>query len=148
MNESPSQIAAIKSAIAKACGPQLYLIVKRGLYYRPNGCGYTGRESEAWQLPLDEAKKHEMYADMPGANADELVTVRPAKPLPFWTDLNATAQMEATLTEKTELRYLMALVKEMKESGTLGWRKELTYKATAPQRCRAFLAATGLTITV
>jgi hypothetical protein len=32
---------------------------KHGYWYRPNACGYTDRESEAWHLTREEAKQHE-----------------------------------------------------------------------------------------
>lgn len=35
-----------------------YLIVKRGLYYRPNGQGYTGIKDNAGRYALDEARDH------------------------------------------------------------------------------------------
>lgn len=35
-----------------------YLIMKRGLYYRPNSCGYTGIRDSAGRYTLAEALKH------------------------------------------------------------------------------------------
>ena len=48
------------AAIAKIIGEDdLYFIVKRGMFYRPDAHGYTWSKREAWRLPLAEAKKHE-----------------------------------------------------------------------------------------
>lgn len=33
-----------------------FLLLKRGLYYRPNGQGYTGRKSEAGRYPATDAR--------------------------------------------------------------------------------------------
>lgn len=37
-----------------------YLIMKRGLYYRPNGAGYTGIRDHAGRYSKDEAQSHEV----------------------------------------------------------------------------------------
>lgn len=58
----------------------------------------------------------------------------------FPESLDACAQFEATLTEKEELFYMMELMKQMQLTGTIGTRADRTYKATALQRCLAFLA--------
>lgn len=34
-------------------------VKKRGYWYRPNAHGYTDRQSEAWHMTREEAKKHE-----------------------------------------------------------------------------------------
>jgi hypothetical protein len=40
---------AQNAAIAKVCGKdKCWTIIKHGLYYRPNACGYTDRIEEAW----------------------------------------------------------------------------------------------------
>lgn len=36
----------------------MFLIEKRGLYYRPNSSGYTGLKREAGRYPFDEAAIH------------------------------------------------------------------------------------------
>ena len=43
----------------------LYLIEKRGLYYRPNAAGYTGLKSEAGRYDLGEVAKHFPNFDSP-----------------------------------------------------------------------------------
>lgn len=62
----------------------------------------------------------------------------------YLNDLNACHEMEKTLTEKEELFYLMKLSAAMKENATIGWKAERTYRATAAQRCEAFLRSKGL----
>jgi hypothetical protein len=44
-------------------------VKKRGYWYRPNACGYTDRESEAWHMTQEQAKEHE------STRGDEPVTV-------------------------------------------------------------------------
>jgi len=36
-----------------------YMLQKRGLYYRPNGNGYTSNPAEAWVMSYEEAREHE-----------------------------------------------------------------------------------------
>jgi len=50
---------------------QMFGIKKRGYWYLPDAHGYTNRQSEAWRLTLEEAKKHEC----PHGGRDERVTV-------------------------------------------------------------------------
>lgn len=38
---------------------EAWLVVKRGLYYRPEDCGYTGIRDEAGRYTLEEAKARE-----------------------------------------------------------------------------------------
>jgi hypothetical protein len=64
--------------------------------------------------------------------------------LPQWlNDLNAMHEAETALTEKQELFYLVKLSAAMKESATIGWKAERTYRATAAQRAEAFLRTIG-----
>lgn len=52
--------------IAKFCGKDnLFVLKKRGLYYRPGASGYTSNISEAWILAEDEANKHVYPYDEP-----------------------------------------------------------------------------------
>ena len=69
--------------IAKFCGKDnLFVLKKRGLYYRPDGCGYTDNISEAWQLKEEDADKHTYPYDEP-------VTKHPA-PIPdYFSDFGA-----------------------------------------------------------
>lgn len=54
LRELDAWIAEHVMGLAKAFG-----LKKRGYWYRPEAKGYTDRQSEAWRLPLEEAKKHE-----------------------------------------------------------------------------------------
>lgn len=111
-------------AIAEYVGDDRWLIVKRGYFYRPNGHGYTSCVSEAWVLPLAEAKRHEYLI------GEEPVTLRKA-PIPAYsTDLNAMHEAEASLTTHNELHaYRM----------TLG----MDVSAPANKRAEAFLRTIG-----
>lgn len=37
---------------------KMYILIKRGLYWRPNAAGYTGLKAEAGHYTLDEARAH------------------------------------------------------------------------------------------
>jgi hypothetical protein len=83
-------------AIAKVCGVHnQFVLVKRGLYYRPEGQGYTSNINEAWRLPEEQATRHEYPHDRP-------VTKKPA-PLPdYFGDLNAMHEAEKVLDVSPE----------------------------------------------
>lgn len=68
-----------------------YLLVKRGLFYRPNACGYTDRLAEAGRFSPEEASDH-VYP-----YGDEPVTKRLAPVPDYLHDLNATDRMESRL---------------------------------------------------
>jgi len=57
----------------------LYLIVKHGLFYRPNANGYTKLESEAWKLPIDAARKHECL------KGEDQITLRKLQRKPYYS---------------------------------------------------------------
>lgn len=65
--------------MCEQCEP--YLIVKRGLYYRPNGEGYTGIRDNAGRYTYTEARKH-IYDPGEGGNA---VTIVPLSDAPEFT---------------------------------------------------------------
>lgn len=50
-------------------GRRCYVMRKRGLYYRPNDCGYTSCIGESGRYTYDEAKKREYL------HGDEKVTM-------------------------------------------------------------------------
>ena len=77
---------------------QLFTIQKRGLYYRPNGNGYTGNVDEAWCLPLDDAKKHEYNPK--GCDEPVLLVAIPWKD--YTQDLNACHEAEMRLFRQGE----------------------------------------------
>jgi hypothetical protein len=50
--------AELNTAIAVACGTHdRWVIMKRGLYYRPEAHGYTSNISEAWIVSEEIAEK-------------------------------------------------------------------------------------------
>lgn len=125
-------------AVAELCVEPLYLIVKRGLYYRPGGGGYTNSVAEAWKLPLHEAKEYEMYVGRDDIPECEKVTLELA-PIPdFANSLDACRSFEETLT-----------VDERKEYVDLLWPGQtavfLAITASAKERCIAFLKTKGIT---
>ena len=132
--------ADINREIAGLCHPDgLWLIVKRGLFYRPNGHGYTDRQSEAWKLPFEEAKKHEY------PRGEEPVTIRKAGDPNYHASLDACAQFEATLTSPREQAdYAARLQRAISGPGMRAYVGEFAIAtATAPQRCEAFLRLHG-----
>ncbi len=78
---------------------ELYVIVKHGLYYRENACGYTGDLRDAWKVTLDAAKDHEYN---PKGCVDP-VTIKRAPALDFCQDLNAIHEAEGNLTNQFTL---------------------------------------------
>lgn len=86
----------------------MFGLKKRGFWYRPNAHGYTDRQSEAWQLPFEEAKKHEY----PHGGHDDRVTVCEIE-IPSYTS-NPAAAMQ--VLEKCAEKTTVAL-----NQGTTGW---------------------------
>lgn len=115
-----------------------FVLMKRGLYYRPDAHGYTDRIEEAWILSSEEADKH-VYPH------DEPVTKHPA-PLPaFGTDANAALQLAHALAEKGWRRVSCGT----KDSECFVFHRDhgetATGEATGPHAfalalCRAYLA--------
>jgi hypothetical protein len=76
---TPEQIIALAEWEGKY---PLFVIMKHGLYYRPNAHGYTNDAADAWLVTKQVASEHEYLHDEP-------VTIHPA-PLPRYPeDLNA-----------------------------------------------------------
>jgi hypothetical protein len=130
-------------AIGTAIGFDLWVIVKQGYYYRPKGHGYTTSLTEAWKLPYEEAKKHEMYVGNPNVSPNEIVFIERA-PLPdFLNSLDACAEMEKALKDETAndefSRYCGTLSEMLCPIDCKGPSCGFTICATAPQRCEAFL---------
>lgn len=77
--------AELNAEIAERCGVgDRYVIMKRGMYYRPNAHGYTYNLSEAWIVDLELAQKHER------PRCDEPVTIQKVGPPNYAEDLNAS----------------------------------------------------------
>ena len=61
LNSTASNEAPSKAATAAEC----YVLMKRGLFYRPKGNGYTNNIDEAWLVTEAEASKHVYPHDEP-----------------------------------------------------------------------------------
>lgn len=128
----------INQAIAECCGAaHMFVMVKHGLYYRPDECGYTGEISLAGRWPKDDACKLEGSKGYP----DEVKAI-PA-PVPDYCALDAMAEAEKTLTEEEYEKWLvevaMATRREMDHGGPRSY-----VSATALQRAEAFLRVKNL----
>lgn len=124
-------------AIAEACGvANRWVIMKCGLYYRPDAKGYTSNLSEAWIVSEDVADAH-VYPH------DEPVTKHRA-PIPdYCGDLNAMHIAEKRLhaSERQKFQdYLSVIVEREHRMATVTW---LSTNATATQRAEAFLRTIG-----
>lgn len=128
----------INRAVAESVGDDRWLIVKRGYFYRPNGHGYTSHVSEAWALPLAEAKKHEYLI------GEEPVTLRKA-PIPdYCNDLNAMHDVENRMTDDEHLRFRNALwLLIIKTTQFPHHVSRNVHSATARQRAEAYLRTIG-----
>ena len=126
-------------AVAEYVGEDRWIMVKRGYFYRPLGHGYTRCESEAWVLPLVEAKKHEYL------KGEQPVTLRKAATPAYSTDLNAMHEAEKVILQNADTGYdydcNMNVVCETWEDGVMNYMK--LWHATAAQRAEAFLRTIG-----
>ena len=125
----------------------LYVIVKRGLYYRLNAHGYTSIESEAWKLSLDEAKKHEYL------RGDEPVTLKPAEYKPYLSSRDAIVPViEKQFTNESlhcvfiKQLYEVLDCHELPLNEMIDTERSIMFHlltATPSQLCEALLRATG-----
>lgn len=94
---------AMISALAELDGSaNLFTLMKRGLYYRPNSKGYTSNISEAWLISESEADKF-VYPH------DEPVTKHRAPNKPFLTDYNPILK----LIQKQSLEIKRAIAQQL-----------------------------------
>lgn len=139
----------INQAIAEACGFDLFVIVKRGFYYRPNACGYTNSIAEAWKLPRAEAKRYEMYVDRSDVNQCEKVLIQSAPTPDYCNDLNAMHEAEELLNEKQCAEYRRHLEMTMVYSSAILDRNKpgaaymFAFHSKARKRAEAFLRTVG-----
>lgn len=133
---TPDQINA---AIAELCGEQrMFAVEKGGMYYREGGHGYTCSLLEAGRY-MESAAKRELCAGEP-------MSIVPFPGKNYYGDLNACAEMEATLTDEQYIKYAQELnATWFKANPTLKNRIGIcrSASATAPQRCEAFLRLHG-----
>lgn len=142
MPMTPSELSAIRVECAEAMGlSNRFVLMKRGLYYRPEGHGYTANIAEAWVLLEHEANKH-VYPH------DEPVTKHPAPVPEFESDANAALTLAKALADEgwrwrvqNEPDQLVTAIFFRGYRGTGSWRP---VEATAPTfelaLCQAFLA--------
>ena len=128
----------IRIAIAEHCGAlDRWILMKRGMYYRPDAKGYTCNISEAWIVP-------ESVADSCVYPHDEPVTKHRA-PLPDYTnDLNAMHEAEKTMTISQGAEFRLRLAKN--SDGYKAKFKTVEAAmchATAAQRAEGFLRTVG-----
>lgn len=122
----------IRIAVAESVAFDMWVIQKRGLYYRPNANGYTSSLAEAWKLPFAEVKKHEAYVDRNDVPHSEKVFIKPAPYPDYPNDLNAMHEVEKTLSGCVRVKYLNSLTALSNPAF-----------ATARQRCEAYLRTIG-----
>ncbi len=122
-------LAAQQAALAKHLGlDRQFVLMKRGLFYRPDAQGYTDQLSEAWKVSEAVAKEHENPHGI-------WVTMHPL-PWPDWAgDLNAIAAAVATVTDPFKQGLYLAYL------GDTAWQRE---SATAAQRLEALLRTLNL----
>lgn len=124
----------LRERVAAAVRYDLYVIIKRGQYYRPNANGYTSSLVEAWKLPKSEAKKYEMYADRKNVPNCEKALTRPA-PIPDYPNsLDTIAEAARGLTGGQTARFQYELDEIARR------QKTVICLLTARDWCEAFLA--------
>jgi hypothetical protein len=89
----------LNALVAEAIGLDEWVITKNGYYYRSDACGYTSNLAEAWKVPLETAKKYEMYADNLKVPFCEKILIQKAPDPDFGKDLN---EMSRVLLEENE----------------------------------------------
>lgn len=134
----------MNETIAELIAEPRFVVVKRGLFYRPNAHGYTMHISEAWKLCENEAKKHAY------PHGDDPVTIRKVPPLDYAKDLNACHLMVMSLSEEERIKYVRELRQiiardecHRSNPDTGGILDFWFYCAKPMQRCEAFLKVKG-----
>ncbi len=141
----------LNNLVAEAIGLDEWVITKNGYYYRPDACGYTSNLAEAWKVPLETAKKYEMYADNPRVPFCEKVLIQKAPDPDFGEDLNETRKMETFLMRDENALFLNLYENELYRHCNLknyldsGKTSELfSWNAKASTRRKCFLKALKL----
>jgi hypothetical protein len=110
----------------------LWVVMKRGLYYRPQAKGYTHNISEAWVCQYSTAKAEEYL------RGDEPVTIKPAPCKPYLTSYDAIIP----LIQKQPLIVKQSVAVCFMKDG--GWSVgDDLISATPSQLCEAVLRTTG-----
>lgn len=127
--------------IAEWLPMKLFMLQKRGLYYRPGSHGYTSDHSEAWKLPMDDAKNYEYNP----RGCDDPVRLIPAPTPNYCQDLNACHEAEKRMRDNqfnfvAYARVLWEVVfPEVSYTGELGYLGFTYVTATARQRAEALV---------
>lgn len=137
--------------VAHECGTaNRWLIMKHGLYYRPNAHGYTENIKEAWVVSEEEVNKH-VYP-----HGDQPVTKHRAPVPDYCNDLNACHQMEAghldadecatyaRLLMKHHPSYCVSVLDGRDRQGDFEYETYQIIHATARQRTEAFARVKGI----
>lgn len=132
----------IRIAMAELDGRAgMFVLMRRGLYYRPNAGGYTSNPNEAW-VGSEDVAANRVYSH------DEPVTKHPA-PLPdYLDDLNAVHEVENKMINKIDFWvHLVCTVNGLEiqmivRDFTVPEMYKASY-ATARQRCEAILRTLG-----
>lgn len=138
---SPSEI---NIAINEVLGTNdRWVLVKRDLYYRTNGCGYTNSIGEAWILTEREADRH-VYPH------DEPVTKHRAPLTDYANSLDAMHEAESEIKgSEQRAQYAERVIEILNrdhhgEHRFIGASDFCRIHATAAQRAESFLRVKGL----
>lgn len=119
----------------------LWHILKRGYYFRPDAHGYTSNKDEAWKVSEEEAKKWE---SKPKGYPDDWVTIVKAEPPDYFNDLNTCHEMEKLLTDDQWRPFLNRLENVTGATGYNTWWEciQCAVHAISAHRAESF----GLTL--
>lgn len=120
-------------------------LMKRGFWYRPNGCGYTACECEAGRYTMEAAKKHEYKL------GDEPVEIKRFKTPNYAESLDACRGFESTFDPNDSSEYAVQLrrivtwnAKDIEKHPDTGYVPDGRYYCATPiERCEAFLRMKG-----
>lgn len=82
----------------------VWLVMKRGLYYRPNDCGYTGIRDHAGHYTLDEAKDR--------ARGEGITIVRMDRAPEFTTACYDALARDHLTKQRDALRTALTLIRD------------------------------------
>ena len=125
----------------------LFVIMKRGLYYRPEAKGYTSDINKAWKCTESVAKQEEY------PHGDEPVTKHPA-PIPNFDSLDVIHSLEETLNgdqikfyvrtlKRIHPTYCDTVLDQRDPDGDLQSQHFELMHSTASQRRKAILKTLG-----